>query len=448
MNDQGNQDDAARAQRLNILRAMAAETEPVSPPLAATPPNLNVERARETPLSERPARRGARVAIFAGSVVAALAIVVVGVALALIRPERGTSAPRASTPAASKLLAPQLASATVYIASNNGSVSHLYAVNAATGRTDWRFPFGPSYTSPIVSGSTIYTASSDGNVYALNAVTGTQIWAIMRPDQRDAYLRLDGSVLYVDDDAGYVYAFDAATGKQLWRFDALAQSQSYAFYSAPAVADGLVFAAAGNYQAGAGALYAFNAASGAVRWRAPTGFDANGMPVAINGTVYLTATDGSISAFAANSGAKRWRVNIGSSFNSGVAIAGQTLYAISQDGAISAVNTSTGAVDWRVTESGSQGGYLNAAPLVTDNVLYVGTQSGVLYALKASDGSHLWQWRASTPSAITSTPALLDGALYFGDANGYLYALRASNGALAWRASLDDSINASPVLAG
>ncbi|MGH2501512.1 MAG: PQQ-binding-like beta-propeller repeat protein, partial [Ktedonobacterales bacterium] len=105
---------------------------------------------------------------------------------------------------------------------------------------------------------------------------------------------------------------------------------------------------------------------------------------------------------------------------------------------------SSGAVVWRVVESGSQGGYRNAAPLVANGVIYVGTTSGTVYALRASDGSHLWQYKA--PNPVTSMPALLDGALYFGDDSGKLYALHASDGALAWAVSLDNSINASPAI--
>lgn len=69
--------------------------------------------------------------------------------------------------------------------------------------------------------------------------------------------------------------------------------------------------------------------------------------------------------------------------------------------------------------------------LLAGSVIYSVSSSSAsnisaIYALRASDGHVLWQWRIQ--ANIGYPPALAEGMLYTGADDGYLYVVRASDG--------------------
>jgi len=71
-------------------------------------------------------------------------------------------------------------------------------------------------------------------------------------------------------------------------------------------------------------------------------------------------------------------------------------------------------------------------PVAAGEHVYVASKNEhTLYALKASDGSKMWQFIAE--GRIDSPPTVHGGLLLLGCTSGHLYALRASDGQLAWR---------------
>ena len=57
-----------------------------------------------------------------------------------------------------------------------------------------------------------------------------------------------------------------------------------------------------------------------------------------------------------------------------------------------------------------------------DNVLYLASGDGFLYALRATNGSLLWKYGVG--SAIYSSPVVSNGIVYFGAENGKIYAIK------------------------
>lgn len=74
-------------------------------------------------------------------------------------------------------------------------------------------------------------------------------------------------------------------------------------------------------------------------------------------------------------------------------------------------------------------------PAVAHGVVFVGSDSGAVYALDAQSGRIRWSFRAH---AAVRTGFVIDGGLlYFGDQHGAVYALDASSGSLRWQAQAD-----------
>lgn len=85
------------------------------------------------------------------------------------------------------------------------------------------------------------------------------------------------------------------------------------------------------------------------------------------------------------------------------------------------------SVRWRFHAAGS----LVASPVVWRGVVYVGSNDGNLYAVRAQDGRRIWQYE--THGEVTSSPAVADNTVYFASTDGYVYAANAQTGALQWR---------------
>jgi outer membrane protein assembly factor BamB len=69
----------------------------------------------------------------------------------------------------------------------------------------------------------------------------------------------------------------------------------------------------------------------------------------------------------------------------------------------------------------------------------------VVEALDTATGTVRWQH--TVDGSVDSAPAIADGAVYVTTEKGSVYALRASDGALAWRYADGGLIYASPVVA-
>jgi outer membrane protein assembly factor BamB len=163
---------------------------------------------------------------------------------------------------------------------------------------------------------------------------------------------------------------------------------------------------------------------------------------------------------------------------------------MSAAGRIDALRSSDGSLFWHYTSSVPFVSLptvpaLQLFPpiLVADGVVYVGTQDGHLYALRASDGFPLWKYTSLVPPqplpavvaegmvflslqdgsmdvvgastgvllwrytphvpALQLFPPILvaDGVVYAGTLDGHLYALRASDGFTIWRVVLHPTDN-------
>lgn len=91
-------------------------------------------------------------------------------------------------------------------------------------------------------------------------------------------------------------------------------------------------------------------------------------------------------------------------------------------------------------------------PTSSAGKLFVGSESGTVYALDSATGCLWWMFNAS---ATVKTAISVDGktgSVFFGDTNGIVYALKAADGSLIWRAQPEAHpaarITGSPLLIG
>ena len=82
-------------------------------------------------------------------------------------------------------------------------------------------------------------------------------------------------------------------------------------------------------------------------------------------------------------------------------------------------------LDWKFTTTD----YVLASPLIQNNTVFIGDQSGVFFAIDA--GSGMVKWRVETGGSIQAKATLVDKHIFFESANIF-YLVDAENGNMKW----------------
>ncbi|MBA0084465.1 MAG: PQQ-binding-like beta-propeller repeat protein, partial [Acidobacteria bacterium Pan2503] len=86
---------------------------------------------------------------------------------------------------------------------------------------------------------------------------------------------------------------------------------------------------------------------------------------------------------------------------------------------------------------------ISSSPAVADDVAYIGSKDGFLYALAVQTGELKWKTRAG--EVVTAPPVFSEGVVYV--QSWGTMALDAATGKLLWRADLGGSVQGAPVIA-
>ncbi len=336
-------------------------------------------------------------------------------------------------------------------------------VDGKTGTVLWQTPaqgylnyHGAFYDNIWVA------AGQDGVMFAFNVTNGNILWKYQPQEYwfhfwEDAGCISNG-VLYAISTNYYTYAIDLYTGHQLWKWKS-DQSSAYQTHSSASSGDGTnpgaVYGVTGRQQGAAG-LYrdpltgkalgpefvALNSQTGQCMWKttyvnvtsAATG---NVMPA--YGMVFLTTN-----------------YNVGQNREACVAIGDKRDYPSFHYDLANTGNAQTysapSALNHKWTFAG-EGAFI-ASPAAANDKIYVGSTSGIFYAINSNTGNMEWSFktRPSTStietqildgqSVVTTVPALANpilssaavdsGKVYFQANDGYMYCLNANNGVKVW----------------
>jgi outer membrane protein assembly factor BamB len=137
-----------------------------------------------------------------------------------------------------------------------------------------------------------------------------------------------------------------------------------------------------------------------------------------------------------------WIFKTGDAIMSTPVISQNMLYLSSTDGTVYALDLKTGTVSWEFhTED-----YIEASPLIVKDKLYFGTLFGNFYAIRLDNGQEVWQFQAEN-QIIGSANWVQNGnitTILFGSYDNYLYCLEADTGKIQWKYRSESYINGSP----
>jgi outer membrane protein assembly factor BamB len=267
-----------------------------------------------------------------------------------------------------------------------------------------------------------------------------------------ASLAIADGVVFAGAWDGNLYALDARNqGKKLWSFTVTSNGQIYA---TPVVAGGLVYTSgheAGNSE---NSLYALRVTDGSVVWSMrPPELLTYASVLVQDGVIYIPSIfgdplGGALLVARADAATGKPIPVTHSPYGLAVTtpnIAGNLLYIGDTDGYLYAMDISKDlVVAWRtrVASDDVVGTPLagvdpsnletSSSPVVVNGVVYIGSPDGHLYALNATTGKILWQYKTGDVISFSS-PAVANGVVYVGSDDKTLHAVDAATGKGLWK---------------
>jgi outer membrane protein assembly factor BamB len=284
----------------------------------------------------------------------------------------------------------------------------------------WTRDLGGNASYPVVAGGKVFVTVANASGYgtklhAFDLATGATAWGPV--DLGGTYWwsasAYEAGRLFVLNYDGVLRAFDAATGAQQWIVDLPGQ---WAFTSAPTASKGVV------YTAGAGSggtVYAVSAATGAILWTSSVVNGDYSSPVATDLGVFVSYSCPNVHALDPATGAQLWRFTDGCSGGGGktAALGPFGLYVRDFGGDI-VLDPTTGALTGVFSAgpipalAGTSGWFLNGSVLEARDL--------------SNGGTVLWSFAGD--GGLTTAPVHANGIVYVGSSSGNVYALRAATG--------------------
>ena len=258
------------------------------------------------------------------------------------------------------------------------------------------------FATPAVDRENVYVGGLDEEVYAFSREDGSDEWHSVGFYGRDGALSDSSPVrtenhVFIGSGDGGLYRYSLSTGSSMTPVE-----ENSALTSSPAAQDGVLYIGGND-----GRVLAYNIEDDDVLWRNLSGVDSPvySQPAVGEDHLFITGRDGEVAALDKDQGyATMWSedmdTHLGTSSptydpeNGQVIVAGDELIAF---------DAGDGSKEWSFGISGTVG----SSPLVYNNVAYVGSESGLLYAIDAFWGLDP-HW-ISLESPIASTPSMLPG---------------------------------------
>ncbi len=147
---------------------------------------------------------------------------------------------------------------------------------------------------------------------------------------------------------------------------------------------------------------------------------------------------------------ERWRFKTGNVNRSTPAVMGNTVYVGGQTGILYAIEVASGNLKWEFRTPSE----ITSSPAVAEGLVYINSDSG-FFAVDAASGRQAWQIKTGEPVTFDrrwdyfqSSPVYADGTVYFGSADAFIYAVEAKSGKELWKYKTLGRVRSSPAVAG
>jgi outer membrane protein assembly factor BamB len=310
----------------------------------------------------------------------------------------------------------------------------VYCLDADSGGLVWKAApsgYAATFSSPVVAGR--FLVCGEGLHYTLNArvfcmdvLRQEVLWTCTTHGHVESTPCIDKGRVYVGagDDGYYCFRLQPDAQRRavvLWHAP---HERCPDADTSPAVHDGRLVVGCGM---DGNAICCLDADTGAELWRAATPYPVFGAPTLVGGRVVVGMGNGNF----VQSAEEVKRIQLDKLRKRGktaeeLAAAEKTL---GPAGEIWCLDEKTGRVQWRF----AAGDVVLGAVAAGEDRLFFAARDGYVYAVSTA-GKELGRWNAHAP--IVASPALSGDRLYVVTESGKLYGLRADDLELAWEATL------------
>lgn len=190
-----------------------------------------------------------------------------------------------------------------------------------------------------------------------------------------------------------------------------------------------------------GGVHAIDAKTGRRLWSTNIGF-VRAVPTVVDGVLYVGG-DNRFYAIDTKDGTIKWSYkNATDRFVSSAAVANNLAYVGSKDGYLYAFDIQTGEPSWLALT----GKEIESSAAIADGIIFFGTNGGVIIALDAANGDKKWRYDTGVTD-IKSSPLVANGTVFVGSNNGNIYALT-TKGTLKWTYATGNNVESSPSVKG
>ncbi len=146
----------------------------------------------------------------------------------------------------------------------------------------------------------------------------------------------------------------------------------------------------------------------------------------------------------------KWQFKTGGSINSAPIVNDNVVFIGSNDDYLYALDTQTGKVIWNFQ---TEGDIRSTACVYNDFVLF-SSEDGNLYALNKNSGEEEWHFSSAeritknelTDVIIAASPAVENETVFFGSYDGHMYALDIETGEMKWKFKTGAGVKSSPAI--
>lgn len=277
------------------------------------------------------------------------------------------------------------------------------------------------------------------------------LWQSSLPVALTSGITLAGDLVFVVDADGYLHAFDAAGEERVWPEPI--HLGHWRVYERMATAGQLLVIGPTDsrpFPEPDKAILALDIVEGVEVWRRPLMVRHVSDPLAVDGVVYATTSDGFAIALNLGDGSLRWRQSIGGFFPSAPAIAeaANLVFFGSDRGVLTALATEDGRCEWSFTaeDDGNWHADLRYSPVVAGDTVYFTCWNRRCYALDVATGQLRWVSEPTIKRPAVTAPLVTEDAVYFCGHDRYVYCLDRFTGQRRWAVQFSHRSEAAPLL--
>ncbi len=305
-----------------------------------------------------------------------------------------------------------------YFATGN----RVFSITLANGGLRWRYPTEGVLpvliqTTPTYDKGTLYFGAGDG-LYAIDSESGKMKWHYFLKSSVSTSPVVVGNTVFFGSDGGRFYAVNTSDGaalKGVWSSGKAAGVS----VGADMTADFIISGDTMYYITSDQVLHSASIASGTQRWAQRLEGDAHTVPV-LNGESIYMSVGNSLGSWRTSTGQRQWAVQLPASPVTAPAVdENGTSYVVTSDRMLYAVDIRGRGV-WR--KAPQMDFEVIANPIVSNNLVIIGTAQGGLYAYDKATGVLKWSYiihpsgtNASTipqSSDVVTAPIVAGNQLY------------------------------------